>query len=402
MLPSLVRESFLDNLTHSLVGAALAELALPTGAPRATRRTFFIAGIVAANLPDADLVYTRITPPPLGALLHHRGHTHTMAGLAVLGLAMAIVWMLPSLRNAVGPLRRRFWMLLAIALASHLVLDSWNSYGVHPFWPLSSRWYYGDAVFIMEPWLWLLLGTAATLNSVSRWGHALIGGALALVVTGAVLVRMVPFAGLAIPAVCAVVLGVAMRRWTPRRRSAAALALALAFVAGSFVTREVVRAKILASGARAVSPQVIDLVLSPRGGNPLCWTVVSVVRDEPAGTYLLTRGDVAVLARSACGSARPSDVRWGDTSMHSLAQLRALYRDDCWVRGWMQFGRAPEVADGAIADIRYGNSFRGNFTTMTLLPPAEAARCPANLTSWRPPRADLLGEDVERAGPELR
>src|SRR5215204_5755575 len=174
------------------MGATLAELALPAGAPRAARRTFFIAGIVAANLPDADLVYTRITPPPLGALLHHRGHTHTIVGLVVLGLAMAAIWMLPSLREAVGPLRRRFWTLLTIALASHLVLDSWNSYGVHPFWPLTGRWYYGDAVFIIEPWLWLPLGVAATLNTVSRWGHALLGGALVLLATGAVMVGMLP------------------------------------------------------------------------------------------------------------------------------------------------------------------------------------------------------------------
>jgi inner membrane protein len=391
-----------DNLTHSLVGATLAELALPAGAPRTTRRTFFIAGIVAANLPDADLVYTGITPPPLGALLHHRGHTHTMAGLAVLGLAMAAIWMLPALRDAVGPLRRRFWILLAVALTSHLVLDSWNSYGVHPFWPVSSRWYYGDAVFIMEPWLWLLLGTAATLNTVSRWGHALLGGSLALVASGAAFVRMVPFGGLAMPALCAIALGVAMRRWAPRRRSAVALGLSLTFVAASFVVREVVRGKVLASNTDAVRPELVDLVLSPRGGNPLCWTVVSVVRDERAGSYSMTRGDVAVLARSACGSPRGSDVQWGDPTVQSLAQLRTLYRDDCWVRGWMQFGRAPAVADGTISDLRYGNSFRGNFTTMTLQPPADAARCPANLTAWRPPRADLLGGDVERPSPGLR
>jgi len=145
-----------DNLTHSLIGATLAELALPAGAPRAMRRTFFVAGVVAANLPDADLVYTRITPAPLGALLHHRGHTHTVVGLVLLGLAMVAVCALPRIRDSVGPMRGRLWTLIAVALASHLVLDSWNSYGVHPFWPIDSRWYYGDAVFILEPWVWML------------------------------------------------------------------------------------------------------------------------------------------------------------------------------------------------------------------------------------------------------
>src|ERR1044071_6731268 len=75
-----------ENITHSLVGATLAELALPAGARPAQRRVFFFTGIVAANLPDADLFYTRIAPPPLGYLLHHRGHTHTIVGCVVLGL----------------------------------------------------------------------------------------------------------------------------------------------------------------------------------------------------------------------------------------------------------------------------------------------------------------------------
>jgi len=162
-----------DNLTHSLVGATLAELALPVGAPRAVRRTFYVAGVLAANLPDADLVYTRITPAPLGALLHHRGHTHTVAGLVLLGFAMVAVLLLPRFRDAVAPARGRLWALIAIALASHLVLDSWNSYGVHPFWPFSSRWFYGDAVYILEPWLWMILGVVAYFVMRSRTPAAL-------------------------------------------------------------------------------------------------------------------------------------------------------------------------------------------------------------------------------------
>src|SRR5205085_5509197 len=97
---------------------------LPAGASRATRRTFFTVGVVAANLPDADLVYTRITAAPLGSLLHHRGHTHTVAGIAVLGLAIAAVCVLPRIRESVGAARPRLWLLIALGLASHLVLDS--------------------------------------------------------------------------------------------------------------------------------------------------------------------------------------------------------------------------------------------------------------------------------------
>ena len=56
---------------------------MPADALPPERRLFYAAGIVAANLPDLDLFYTAVTPAPLGYLLHHRGHTHTLVGLVV-------------------------------------------------------------------------------------------------------------------------------------------------------------------------------------------------------------------------------------------------------------------------------------------------------------------------------
>jgi hypothetical protein len=47
-----------ETITHSLLGAALAELALPAGATKVQRRIFFAAGIVAANFPDAHPTQT--------------------------------------------------------------------------------------------------------------------------------------------------------------------------------------------------------------------------------------------------------------------------------------------------------------------------------------------------------
>ena len=385
----------MENLTHSLMGATLAELALPAGASRAARRTFFVAGVVAANLPDADLVYTGITPAPLGSLLHHRGHTHTIAGIALLGLAMIAVCLVPRIRTSIEPLRGRLWALIAIGLASHLVLDSWNSYGVHPFWPLTARWYYGDAVYILEPWLWLLLGVAVVLNTMNVPGRLLLGVALlGLVVVGA-FVGVIPVAALIGLVVFAGVLGTWLRHREPRWRSAVALALGLGFVASLFALREVARSEVLAATEAGVRPRLVDVVLSPAAANPLCWSVLTIARDEARAQYVMTRGTAAVVLPSGCGAGRASAVLWEAPHTQSLTALRARYRADCWVQGWMQFGRAPEIAGGTISDLRYGGVPRGNFTTMTLLPPAEAARCPANLTAWRPPRADLLDEALD-------
>jgi inner membrane protein len=39
-------------------------------------------------------------------------------------------------------------------------MDFTNSYGVRPFRPFSNRWLYGDIVFVVDPWIWLILGAA--------------------------------------------------------------------------------------------------------------------------------------------------------------------------------------------------------------------------------------------------
>ena len=163
----------MDNLTHSFAGAALAELALRDGTTPAPRRLFLAAGVVASNFPDADLLYVGITPPPLGYLLHHRGHTHTVVGLlAQFALLALLCYLLPAIRRLADADRTRLLALIAVSLAGHLAMDAPNTYGVHPFHPFDSRWYYGDAVFILEPWLWIVLGAATAANAKGRLGRA--------------------------------------------------------------------------------------------------------------------------------------------------------------------------------------------------------------------------------------
>jgi inner membrane protein len=380
-----------DNLTHSLVGAALAELTLPAGASRATRRTFFIAGVAAANLPDADLFYTSITAAPIGSLLHHRGHTHTVAGIALLGLAMAAVCALPSVRDSIGSWRSRLWLLVALGLTSHLVLDSWNSYGVHPFWPIASRWFYGDAIYILEPWLWVLLGAAATMNTLSRVGRALLAGFVAVLLGLGTWMGVIPKPALLLLLVAAGGFASLARRSSAARRSSVALALSALFVTGVFGLREMARAEVAAAPATRGYRQRLDLVLSSEAANPLCWSVLSIESDEGADAYAMTRGTAAVVIRSACGSPRAQNVEWETPQIQSISRLRALYAGDCWVRAWLQFGRAPELGTNVISDLRYSGPDRPNFTTMPLGPRPGGA-CPEHLTDWRPPRADLLGE----------
>lgn len=57
---------------------------------------------------------------------------------------------------AVAP--RQLLLLSFIAIVSHPVLDSLNTYGVRWLMPFSGQWFYGDTLFIIDPWVWLALG----------------------------------------------------------------------------------------------------------------------------------------------------------------------------------------------------------------------------------------------------
>ncbi|HEY9226822.1 MAG TPA: metal-dependent hydrolase [Gemmatimonadaceae bacterium] len=388
----------MENITHSLLGATLAELALPPAATPSQRRLFFITGIVAANLPDADLLYTRITPPPLGYLLHHRGHTHTFVGAALMAIAFwLVVQLAPPLRRSVAEAPSRFWTLVGAALFSHILADWWNSYGVHPFWPFDNGWYYGDAVNILGPWFWVILGVAAAANTQSpRAKVAMVATVIALPLALAGL-RMIPIGALVALSVLGLGLGWLLRDTAPRRRSGVALGTLAGFVVLMFGLSHAARAAALESLGTG---DIVDVVVSPRAASPLCFSALAIDKVEIQGEYLLRRGQVALLAGTApwrlCGEAGPdARVTWNSPSAQSLERLRTLARDNCWVRAWLQFGRAPGFTDGDIADVRFGEPGAGNFSNMQIPAPAEGRVCPPHLTNWELPRADLLSPALE-------
>ena len=133
------------NSTHTLVGLALARTGLDKWAPRATW-----AAIIASNLPDIDIV-TQFAGTA-SYLDHHRGITHTVLGTPILSFALAAVM-------AVGNWSTlwRYFFISLIAMATHPVLDFTNTYGVRPLLPVTADWYYGDTLFIIDPWLDLIL-----------------------------------------------------------------------------------------------------------------------------------------------------------------------------------------------------------------------------------------------------
>ena len=59
-------------------------------------------------------------------------------------------------------------LLSYIGVLLHVFMDFTNSYGVRLLMPFSDRWFYGDALYIVDPWLYL----AARRRLVARRRHA--------------------------------------------------------------------------------------------------------------------------------------------------------------------------------------------------------------------------------------
>ena len=392
----------MDNITHSLVGVALGDLAMGRRATKGQRPLFIGAGVVAANLPDIDIAYSWITPAPLGYLLHHRGHTHTVTGLAVLALAMmAAYWSFPTVRKMRLSGRMRFWLLVAVALASHLALDSLNSYGIHPFYPFNNRWYFGDAVFILEPWLWLILGVAVAWNGKSARGKLAAALLMLAVVAAAAFAGVVPRAAVAALAVIGGTFALIAIRLTPYTRTAAAVVMCVAIVGGFIATSRVARGAVIEALRDDMRGDVLDVILTPNPSSPLCWESIGIERRESSGEYVLWRGTLSLMpawkAPTACASHQFGGRRalrivgsgrfaLRDEIHQPLAPLRTLAEHNCWARAWLRFGRAPVIEGDSLLDLRFAERPGREFTHMR----TTREGCPPYVPNWEMPRADLL------------
>jgi inner membrane protein len=153
----------MDNVCHTLVGAACAR----AGLTRQTRLGM-VTSMIAANLPDLDVLVFATDVP---SVAFRRGWTHGVLAQAVLPVLFACVMLVVARRLAnssgrhdppasLGPLL----MLSYVGVLSHVLLDYLNNYGVRLLMPFSRRWFYGDALFIVDPWLWLAFGAAVLLG----------------------------------------------------------------------------------------------------------------------------------------------------------------------------------------------------------------------------------------------
>jgi inner membrane protein len=404
----------MDNLSHSIAGLAIGELLDRTLSPDADaarqglrRRVLLVTGWAASNLPDLDLVLTLMLPAPLGYLMHHRGHTHTLLYALPQALALlAAIWLLwPGARALLRlsrPARRGTLAAAALGLLLHLAMDYLNVYGVHLLYPFDARWQYGDMVFIVEPTFWVIFGVPLAAMAPAAWVRASLFGLLAAIPALATRSGFLAWGSLAGLGLLALVLLGWQRRAGARAALVAAFLAAIAVVAVQAVTVRSARARVAAQlAAEGGTARVLDVALSAYPANPVCWNVATVESDESAGSYRLRRGVVSVAPWLTPAEDCPAGLRgarvlsatprlaWLWEQRASLAALRRMQRDDCHFAAWMRFARVPWVDAVAATDARYGTPGASNFSTMRFARMV-GKPCPAYLPGWGRPREDLL------------
>jgi inner membrane protein len=130
------------------------------------RRTRLAAAtlMLAANAPDIDIL-SAMTGDSFGSLAFRRGWTHGPFALLLLPFVITfaiLVWDAFVRRDrdpAKTPVNAKWIFVLSIiGVLSHPALDWLNTYGIRLMMPFNQTWFHGDAVFIVDPYWWALLG----------------------------------------------------------------------------------------------------------------------------------------------------------------------------------------------------------------------------------------------------
>ncbi len=380
----------MDNLTHSLIGLAAAKAGLEKLSPGTTA-----VCLLAANSPDSDIVVL-IFGGRWEFLQHHRGITHAIVGALTLAVALPLIFylsdrLLAKLRQRKPNLRFKGLLLASLLVtATHPLMDWTNNYGMRFLLPWNQRWFYGDFVFIIDPFIWMMLGGAVFLLTSKTKKQIILWIAIALIPSYIV---MVGATGPGAPAsylplrilwiVSLSILLVLYWQGIGKRLGAKIPAAALAIVAAYLVVLAGIHLVALrdaelqaATIASTNAENVIRVAAMPTAANPTQWICVM---ETNRATY---RFDLSLL-QSQPGSANPANLIRYEKPIGDDAAVFANAAGDNRAKIFLGFARFPVariVGEDCVtqtlvqfADLRYTEPGRGRGTFALDVP----VECPA-------------------------
>lgn len=282
----------MDSISQAALGAAVTLVAM--GRRTAAWKAVLI-GAAAGTLPDLDALID--FGDPVANMTYHRGDSHALLWLALLGPVLgAAVARLPG-----EAAHRRRWMLaLSLALLTHPLLDLMTVYGTQLLRPFSGEPLGVGSLFIIDPLytLPLLVGVAGGLAGRLRCNQV-------------------------------------------------GLALSCVYIAWSVAAQAWVRSQAEQS-LRQQGVKATQLLVTPTPFNTVLWNVIAITDDHH---YL--QGQRGLL--DAPGPMRFQRFARGSEWMPQLAQHWHVQRVAWFSRG---FWKLEREADGrfVVTDLRMGIS----------------------------------------------
>ena len=312
----------MDPLTHTATGLFLSRVGLNRWTPSAAPIL-----MLAANAPDIDIVTA--SGGSLNYLHYHRHLTHSLVAMPVMAI-LPVLLVRGAFRKPVH--WAGAFLAALVAVASHLLLDYTNVYGIRLFLPFSKEWFRLDLTGLIDFWIW---------------------GVLLLAVVGPALARMV---GSEISS------DTARTRHHGRGFAMFALVFLLIYNGG----RAVLHARAVAElDSRLYQGEAPSRVIAVPGFNPLAWRGVVETREfyqvadvdlteafNPEHGQIFYKPAIDPLIRSASQS---------DTFQQFLTFVQApLWRES----------PAPQLENGKIVelfDMRFGTPLQPGFMTSAWL-----------------------------------
>jgi inner membrane protein len=212
-----------------------------------------------------------------------------------------------------------------MSMLTHPIPDSLNTYGVRWLMPFRGDWFYGDALFIVDPWLWLVLGLGVVASRARRGIHGY--------------------------------------KVVATRPARIALLVAAAYVAGMLISgaaaRRIARRELQALGG----PPVVRLMVGPRPVTPLVRSVVAL----QGGSYRV--GSFRWLRRPHVDSLRAFREPRPDDPAVAAAAATPLGRR---FLGWARFPivQVQATPNGGslvhLIDLRYADRPGAGFGSVTV------------------------------------
>lgn len=397
----------MENLSHSVVGLAIGEIVhrvLPnesdTGAQGLRRKIFLLVSLICANFPDLDIVLVNTLPDPLGYLLHHRGHTHTFVYLIPQGLLVFSLLYFFSKKFKSYVMKGRAQLLgvtlcIVLNLLAHIGLDSLNSYGVHPFYPFNSNWLYGDLVFIVEPFFWVVFGAPLISSLQSSWTKTTFGLFITVLPITLTLLDFLP----AVSTLILMAFGGGLFYLQNKTKVLGLLAsfvMLTVFLSTLSFKREQAKSVYL-NTIKGAQEELVEISLHPTPTQFHCWQYSSLSREGDIinvirGMLSLNKVEECPMAFKAMSPVVESNSNFLVYSREKmkLRELKNLYSKNCFFKAWTKFARIPVVKEVKAWDARFQRGERpDNFSTI-YFDKYDESSCPSYLPPWSTPIKNLF------------